>query len=100
VIRGGLRQKVDDDRADAGLQHGLLSFHLLDGERRFEELGESRLGRRGRRRRSGCRSPGGCCALTGLKPCAIRKLNPAATKNFRGITGSIYNRHVRASTYD
>ena len=38
VIRRGLRKQVDDDRAEIGLDHGLLVPHLLERQRRREEL--------------------------------------------------------------
>jgi len=38
VIRGLLRQELDHDLAESGLDHRLLSPHLVEGEGRREEL--------------------------------------------------------------
>ena len=38
VVRRGLRQQINDDRAEVGLDDGLLALHLIDGERGREQL--------------------------------------------------------------
>ena len=82
VIRCGLRQQIDDDVAKIGLHDRLLVSHLIERQRRREELRRGGFGRGRLRRRRFRALPGlswyrtrasGGCALAGETRCRQQK---------------------------